>query len=133
MLVMTRKFVRNESNNLISFDYKVDGAACRKGSSGSCSHGLYVFVNGKQYLKKDTQFHWKKMEIPNLKPVCFVVFNSFIFCYLCVPNFVLLEGISRSIFIFFTTDNCIKSSVVFNSFCATNFWKNQFSLFDAIL
>lgn len=66
MLVLIRKFLLPESENKISFEYKVDGANCRKGSE-SCSQGLHFYINGVQVLKKDTQFNWVKYE-SNIKP-----------------------------------------------------------------
>ena len=63
MLVMTRNFIRkNSSENKISFEYKVDGAGCRRGNK-ACSNGLYFYINEKQKLKADMQFQWKKFEV----------------------------------------------------------------------
>lgn len=61
ILVVSRTFLLPDDHNKVSFEYKVDGASCRKGSK-SCSQGLHFYYDGKLLLKSDTQFHWKKVE-----------------------------------------------------------------------
>ena len=61
ILVVSRTFLLPERHNKVSFEYKVDGASCRKGSQ-SCSQGLHFYLDGKLLLKSDTQFNWKKFE-----------------------------------------------------------------------
>lgn len=111
MLVMTRKFVREPVNNKISFEYKVDGASCRRGSRSSCSNGLYVYINGKQTLKVDTQFHWTKMEATNLTRVrnslYFYCFSSWVenvgpFLSLCINGLIhsFFKGLNQIKFVY---------------------------------
>ena len=61
ILVVSRTFLLPDDKNKVSFEYKVDGAACRKGSA-SCSQGLHFYVDGTLKFKADTQFNWKKVE-----------------------------------------------------------------------
>ena len=71
ILSLNRIFVGStKEKNSISFEYKVDGAACRRGSL-VCSHGLHVFLNGKKKLQADLQFQWKTKTINNINPVSF--------------------------------------------------------------
>lgn len=63
MLTLRRTFLLPNKSSKVSFEFKVDGASCRKGSE-SCSQGLHFYINGRQVLKSDTQFHWKYVEYP---------------------------------------------------------------------
>ena len=100
MLVFGRHFVRENGKNKISFKYKVDGAACRRGSI-ICASGLYFYIDGVLKLKRDLQFQWKEFS-SYLSPV-----SSF---------FVWVIEIIWVIFKFFSASGLVCSSVNFRNY-----------------
>lgn len=74
-----REFVQEEGN-FIQFDFKVDGAPCRKGVS-VCTNGLKFFIDGTKMMHVDLQFQWVTVKY-KLEPVSLCLGCSWIFCVL---------------------------------------------------